>query len=97
MPKGIKHTLNTKSQAGVSRLTTARIPTAYSDFQLYYYRNTLDNKEHLAFVMSGITDAENVLVRLYSECVTGYPLQINMIMIFQGRLIQIKEYSVATI
>ncbi|WP_026600904.1 GTP cyclohydrolase II [Methylomonas sp. 11b] len=59
------------SKPTVSRLASTRIPTAYGDFQLCYYSNTLDNKEHLAFVMGNVTDAENVLVRIHSECFTG--------------------------
>jgi GTP cyclohydrolase II len=59
------------SLPSVSRLTTARIPTAYGDFQLCYFSNTLDNKEHLAFVMGDIAACEDVLVRIHSECFTG--------------------------
>lgn len=69
--KAIKHSLNNMSKSTVSRLTSARIPTAYGDFQLCYYSNTQDNKEHLAFVMGNVSDAENVLVRIHSECFTG--------------------------
>ncbi len=69
--KGIEHLLNTMSKPTVSRLVSTRIPTAYGDFQLCYYSNTLDNKEHLAFVMGNVSDAENVLVRIHSECFTG--------------------------
>lgn len=59
------------SKPTVSRLANTRIPTAYGDFQLCYYSNTLDNKEHLAFVMGSVSDADNVLVRIHSECFTG--------------------------
>jgi len=69
--KGIKHLSNTMSKSTVSRLASTRIPTAYGDFQLCYYSNTLDNKEHLAFVMGSVSDADNVLVRIHSECFTG--------------------------
>ncbi|MGZ4955260.1 MAG: GTP cyclohydrolase II, partial [Methylobacter sp.] len=54
----------------VSQITRTRIPTAYGDFQLCYYTNTLDNKEHLAFYMGTVTE-EDVLVRIHSECFTG--------------------------
>ena len=59
------------TKPAVSRITAARIPTAYGDFQLCYYSNTLDQKEHLAFVMGSVAEAENVLVRIHSECFTG--------------------------
>ena len=61
----------TMTKPSVSRMTAARIPTAYGDFQLCFYSNTLDQKEHLAFVMGSVADAENVLVRIHSECFTG--------------------------
>jgi len=54
----------------VSQITRTRIPTAYGDFQLCYYTNTLDDKEHLAFYIGTVTE-EDVLVRIHSECFTG--------------------------
>ena len=54
----------------VLQITRTRIPTAYGDFQLCYYTNTLDEKEHLAFYRGTVTE-ENVLVRIHSECFTG--------------------------
>src|SRR3989338_8598419 len=59
------------SKPTVTRMTCARIPTEYGDFQLCYYTNTLDNKEHLAFCMGDLAQGENVLVRIHSECFTG--------------------------
>ena len=55
----------------VTRTAAARIPTRYGDFQLCYYTNTLDNKEHLAFYMGNLAQAEAVLARVHSECFTG--------------------------
>jgi len=55
----------------VTRMTQTRIPTKHGDFQLCYYRNTLDEKEHLAFCMGDVIAAESVLVRVHSECFTG--------------------------
>ncbi len=49
----------------------ARIPTSEGEFSLRYYRNNLDNKEHLALVYGDVTGCENVLVRVHSECFTG--------------------------
>jgi 3,4-dihydroxy 2-butanone 4-phosphate synthase/GTP cyclohydrolase II len=37
---------------------------------LHYYRNTMDDKEHLALVKGTIAGQENVLVRIHSECFT---------------------------
>lgn len=52
-------------------MACARIPTEFGDFQLCYYTNTLDKKEHLAFYMGDLVQAEDVLVRVHSECFTG--------------------------
>ncbi|TVP59664.1 MAG: GTP cyclohydrolase II [Halomonadaceae bacterium] len=55
----------------VTRMTCTRIPTEYGDFQLCFYANSLDSKEHLALFMGDISSAESVLVRVHSECFTG--------------------------
>lgn len=55
----------------VTRMACARIPTEYGNFQLCYYTNTADEKEHLAFYMGNPAQAEEVLVRVHSECFTG--------------------------
>jgi GTP cyclohydrolase II len=55
----------------VSLESCARIPTAYGEFQLCLFRNTIDDKEHLAFVAGDVSGRENVLVRVHSECFTG--------------------------
>ena len=59
------------SEISVKRKASARIPTAFGDFQLCYYSNTVDNKEHLALCMGDPDDVEPVLVRIHSECFTG--------------------------
>lgn len=59
------------SKPSVTRMACARIPTEFGDFQLCYYTNTLDEKEHLAFIMGEVDKAESVLVRVHSECFTG--------------------------
>ena len=55
----------------IERTTCARIPTAYGQFQLCHYANTLDDKEHLALVAGDLAGQEDVLVRVHSECFTG--------------------------
>lgn len=59
------------SKPFVTRMTAARIPTQYGDFQLTFYTNSIDNKEHLAFCRGDLAQAEKVLVRVHSECFTG--------------------------
>lgn len=55
----------------VTCMIRTRIPTEHGDFQLCFYTNTSDSKEHLAFIMGDIANAESVLVRIHSECFTG--------------------------
>lgn len=55
----------------VTRLASGRIPTAHGDFELVYFSNSVDNKEHLVFVKGDVSAGEDVLVRVHSECFTG--------------------------
>jgi GTP cyclohydrolase II len=55
----------------IHRAVCARVPTAVGEFQLCLYTNNRDSKEHLALINGDITDKENVLVRIHSECFTG--------------------------
>ena len=55
----------------VTRVSEARIPTEYGEFQLGYYSNSLDDKAHLTFHMGDIANGEDILVRVHSECLTG--------------------------
>ena len=59
------------SKLKVARKVRTRIPTDYGDFQLCYYTNTLDEKEHLALFTGEISKTKSVLVRVHSECFTG--------------------------
>jgi 3,4-dihydroxy 2-butanone 4-phosphate synthase/GTP cyclohydrolase II len=47
------------------------MPTEYGIFQLYLYRNVLDEHLHLALVKGTIDPETPVLVRVHSECLTG--------------------------
>jgi len=55
----------------VTSITSARIPTVVGEFQLYYYDNSVDEKEHLALVLGDVEAPDEVLVRVHSECFTG--------------------------
>ncbi len=55
----------------VQRLTSTRIPTRDGEFTLSLYENTLDDKDHLALVYGNVEAAQEVLVRVHSECFTG--------------------------
>jgi 3,4-dihydroxy 2-butanone 4-phosphate synthase/GTP cyclohydrolase II len=55
----------------VERVVATSLPTAYGDFVAYGYRSLLDNKHHVALVKGDVAGAEDVLVRVHSECLTG--------------------------
>lgn len=50
---------------------TARMPTRHGIFTAHTYRSRLDGTEHVALVKGDLTHAENTLVRVHSECLTG--------------------------
>jgi 3,4-dihydroxy 2-butanone 4-phosphate synthase/GTP cyclohydrolase II len=55
----------------VERTTTVQLPTAYGDFRAVAFREKLTGKHHVALVRGEVEGAENVLVRVHSECLTG--------------------------
>ena len=55
----------------VERMTTVQMPTAYGDFTAIAFREKLTGKHHVALVKGDVDGAENVLVRVHSECLTG--------------------------
>ncbi|MCU1370499.1 MAG: 3,4-dihydroxy-2-butanone 4-phosphate synthase [Ilumatobacteraceae bacterium] len=55
----------------VRQVSEARIPTMWGDFTCKVYESTLDGEQHLAMVKGDITDRDDVLVRVHSECLTG--------------------------
>ena len=60
-----------QSEEMVRRVATAKLPTAYGEFTIYVYENTLDSFNHLAIVKGDINGKEDVLTRIHSECLTG--------------------------
>jgi 3,4-dihydroxy 2-butanone 4-phosphate synthase / GTP cyclohydrolase II len=57
----------------VYRETVCNFPSQFGNFQIYAYRNTLDNTEHLAIVKGNLAEFQDkpVMVRMHSECLTG--------------------------
>ena len=49
----------------------ADLPSRFGQFQVVAFWNNRDGKEHAAFVHGDVTNAEEVAVRLHSECLTG--------------------------
>jgi 3,4-dihydroxy 2-butanone 4-phosphate synthase/GTP cyclohydrolase II len=47
------------------------LPTKYGTFRLHVYEDQVAGEHHLALVKGNVRGAENVLVRVHSECLTG--------------------------
>ncbi len=55
----------------VERGADVRLPTDFGEFQAVAFREKLTGKTHVALVKGDVDGAENVLVRVHSECLTG--------------------------
>jgi 3,4-dihydroxy 2-butanone 4-phosphate synthase / GTP cyclohydrolase II len=55
----------------VERVTSVRLPTAYGEFTAVAFREVLTGKNHVALVRGEVEGADDVLVRVHSECLTG--------------------------
>ncbi|HWE82689.1 MAG TPA: bifunctional 3,4-dihydroxy-2-butanone-4-phosphate synthase/GTP cyclohydrolase II [Gaiellaceae bacterium] len=55
----------------VERGPSVRLPTPFGEFTAVAFREKLTGKAHLALVRGRVEGAENVLVRVHSECLTG--------------------------
>ena len=55
----------------VERGAAVRLPTEYGEFTAVAFREKLTGKTHVALVKGDVDGAENVLVRVHSECLTG--------------------------
>ncbi len=55
----------------VSIASIAELPTRFGDFHIVAFYNNKDGKEHAAIVKGDISGAEDVPVRIHSECLTG--------------------------
>jgi 3,4-dihydroxy 2-butanone 4-phosphate synthase/GTP cyclohydrolase II len=55
----------------VERGASVRLPTEYGEFTAVAFREKLTGKTHVALVKGDVDGADNVLVRVHSECLTG--------------------------
>jgi 3,4-dihydroxy 2-butanone 4-phosphate synthase/GTP cyclohydrolase II len=55
----------------VERVVSVQLPTEVGDFTAVAYTEILTGKQHVALVKGDVDGAENVLVRVHSECLTG--------------------------
>lgn len=49
----------------------ASLPTDFGEFRIIAYRDIPTGKEHAAIVKGDVRDAQDVLCRVHSECLTG--------------------------
>jgi GTP cyclohydrolase II len=63
--------LKTVEEKEVQKVAEAKLPSRFGTFRIIGFENNIDLKEHVAIVHGDIEHAENVLVRLHSECLTG--------------------------
>lgn len=55
----------------VLRISQARLPTEYGDFNAFVFESKLDGMQHMALVKGEVNGQDNVLVRVHSECLTS--------------------------
>ena len=60
-----------KNTTVVERQVETRLPTAHGEFRAIGYTNIVDGTEHVALVRGDVANAEDVPVRVHSECLTG--------------------------
>jgi 3,4-dihydroxy 2-butanone 4-phosphate synthase/GTP cyclohydrolase II len=86
------------TETTIKRVSTAKMPTRFGEFEVVAYENTLDDSEHVALVKrpEHITNNETPLVRVHSECLTGDllgSLRCDCGFQLHGALEQIAEYG----
>jgi 3,4-dihydroxy 2-butanone 4-phosphate synthase/GTP cyclohydrolase II len=61
-----------RSESLVKRVAEEVFPTIHGGmYKAVVFRNDVDGSEHMALVKGDVSDANGVLVRLHSECLTG--------------------------
>jgi len=55
----------------VKRVASAKLPTAFGDFDVHVFVNQLDKKEHVALVRGDVSSGKDVLVRVHTQCLVG--------------------------
>lgn len=60
-----------KTESLVELVRAVNLPTKFGSFELHCYVAKTDGREHLALVRGAVSNLDNVLVRVHSECLTG--------------------------
>lgn len=58
-------------QICVHIVAIADLPSRFGNFHIVAFWNNQDSKEHVAIVQGNVLNAEDVAVRIHSECLTG--------------------------
>lgn len=58
-------------QPSVERYSEASLPTRFGAFRVVVYKELDGDKEHVAVIAGDVEGAEDVLIRVHSECLTG--------------------------
>lgn len=65
---------SSKHEVTIERYAEAQLPTQFGLFRVVVYRERGGDKEHLAVIAGDVAGAEDLLVRVHSECLTGEAL-----------------------
>jgi GTP cyclohydrolase II len=60
-----------KDRVCVRVVAMAELPTRFGEFHIIAFENNRDGKEHVAIIKGDVIGAQDVPVRLHSECLTG--------------------------
>ncbi|SHI20291.1 bifunctional 3,4-dihydroxy-2-butanone-4-phosphate synthase/GTP cyclohydrolase II [Sporanaerobacter acetigenes] len=60
-----------KNEILATKVSEAKLPTIYGDFNIIGYVNKINGEHHVALVKGDIKEEEPALVRVHSECLTG--------------------------
>lgn len=58
-------------QPTVERYSEAKLPTRFGTFRVVVYKELDGHKEHVAVITGDVEGADDVLIRVHSECLTG--------------------------
>lgn len=61
-----------KNEKLVKKAASAKMPTAFGEFQIVGFENAMNGEHHVALVKGDVLNTEEpILVRVHSECLTG--------------------------
>ncbi len=60
-----------RRKSEIRLIATTEVPTNWGRFTCHAFRSNTDGEEHVAFTLGDPATADEVLVRVHSECLTG--------------------------